>query len=751
MFKFSFRTKLVISFLLAGLIPLGSVGYFVYEKSSASLEREAVSKLVAVKNIKKEVIHRYFEGVADQVVTYADNIMIQDAMNEFTTSFNSLEEELEVDSTELSSYRNELIAFYRDQFGEKYRKENKKSVDFTSLISTLSPPEIILQYKYLADNTYELGNKHQLLTYSDKSSYSKVHKKYHPSIKKFQEKFGYYNIFLVDIETGNIVYSVFKELDFATSLKRGPYSNTNFAEVFNKASNMTDSGSFVLVDFELYTPSYESPASFIGTPIFKDGKKVGVLIFQMPIDRINAVMSERSGMGKTGETYIVGSDHLLRSDTFLDKEHRSVVSSFKHPDKGRVDSEQVRLALKGLTGDMLSSNYLGEEVISAYTPFNVLGLKWGLIAEISKSEAFAAVTEIKNTILMAAGICFVCLILIAILMSTRLSKDLARRVSAVAGKLSKTADGVGVVSSSILGSSVKLSEAATQQASSLQETVSSIDEISSMVQRNAEAAESSTSVSQRSNEAAMKGKETVETMMSSISSIAKDNEEIGKEVLRNNDELSKVVTLIGEIGEKTNVINDIVFQTKLLSFNASVEAARAGEHGKGFAVVAEEVGNLATMSGKAALEISEMLGNSIQQVEDIVKAATEKVENLMAQSQKNIEEGTHTAEECERVLSEILNNVSSVNEMVREIATASSEQSSGVNEVTKAMQELDQTTHQNTAIAQESATTARQLKSQADELNQGVKELLAIVNSEKQNTNNQKGEVLDLQDRKEVG
>lgn len=100
-------------------------------------------------------------------------------------------------------------------------------------------------------------------------------------------------------------------------------------------------------------------------------------------------------------------------------------------------------------------------------------------------------------------------------------------------------------------------------------------------------------------------------MIHSITEISESNDRIMSQVADGNRKISEIVQVISEIGNKTKVINDIVFQTKLLSFNASVEAARAGEHGKGFAVVAEEVGNLAQMSGNAAKEISDMLNGSV--------------------------------------------------------------------------------------------------------------------------------------------
>ena len=115
---------------------------------------------------------------------------------------------------------------------------------------------------------------------------------YHPIIRNFLHKFGYYDIFLVDPKTGHIIYSVFKELDFATSLISGPYRNTNFARAF-RAAAASGKGSTHIVDFEPYRPSYDGAASFIASPVYDANILVGVLIFQMPIDRINAIMQEQ--------------------------------------------------------------------------------------------------------------------------------------------------------------------------------------------------------------------------------------------------------------------------------------------------------------------------------------------------------------------------------------------------------------------------------------------------------------------------
>jgi methyl-accepting chemotaxis protein len=308
-----------------------------------------------------------------------------------------------------------------------------------------------------------------------------------------------------------------------------------------------------------------------------------------------------------------------------------------------------------------------------------------------------------------------------------LVKNINKTLNQVTSRLRELANKLNSQSDEVSGSSSSLSEASIQQASSLRETVSSIDEISSMIQRNADSASNSTEVSMKSTNAASRGKKTVELMIESIREIADSNDTVMAEVQASNDEISKIVTMIHEIGEKTKVINDIVFQTKLLSFNASVEAARAGEHGKGFAVVADEVGNLATMSGKAALEISGMLDNSIKQVTQIVENTKTKVDSLMTKGKERVQSGAQIAGECGDALDEILQNVSSVNEMIKEISVASSEQASGVREVTKAMQELDRTTQQNSSIAKESSKMAKDLKEQSSILNVAVRDLANIV------------------------
>ena len=328
--------------------------------------------------------------------------------------------------------------------------------------------------------------------------------------------------------------------------------------------------------------------------------------------------------------------------------------------------------------------------------------------------------------------------LIGLFAGVLFARSVSKVIHSISSHLLAEAKDVASTSGQISHSSNLLSAATTEQAAALQETVSSIDEVNAMVAKNAENAKNSEISSIESRDKAVIGQQAVQEMIHAIEDINQNNIEMTKAIEESNQELSDIVKLISEIGNKTKVINDIVFQTKLLSFNASVEAARAGEHGKGFAVVAEEVGKLAQMSGNAAKDISLLLDNSVKKVETIVMSTKQRVEALVSKGSKKVEAGTLTAKRCNVALEEIAASVEKVRMMVGEISTASQEQALGVQEITRAMSELDQVTQQNNVVSQQTAAASQHLADQAhivygiaDELVQVVKGTHATLQKER--------------------
>ena len=441
----SLGAKLVVSFLACGLIPLGVVAFVNYQtadsgmdeisnKGSTDLEQKAYSQLVALRDVKKAQIERYFgerEGdmgvlvetvktlrseafnklranrdvkraaveryfqfINDQILTFSEDQMVIDAMRELRPAFAAYRADAQVSPDIVGKQKDELRTYYTEDFAAEYRRQNEgQSPEAERFFDQLDDDSLALQHAYIRANPNPLGSKHLLDRAPDESSYSKLHGRIHPIVRSYLEKFGYYDIFLVDPETGDIVYSVFKELDYSTSLIDGPYAGTNFGEAFRAANAANNKDAVVLVDYQQYAPSYEAPASFIASPIFDGDDKIGVALFQMPIDRLNAIVGERSGLGETGETYLVGPDLLMRSDSFLDPEKHSVAASFRHPQAGKVDTAAARESLAGKSGSEVVIDYNGNPVLSAYCPVEIGGITWGLLAEIDVAEAFCPKAE----------------------------------------------------------------------------------------------------------------------------------------------------------------------------------------------------------------------------------------------------------------------------------------------------------------------------------------------------------------------
>ena len=349
-----------------------------------------------------------------------------------------------------------------------------------------------------------------------------------------------------------------------------------------------------------------------------------------------------------------------------------------------------------------------------------------LILKYAKSEKENADAVFKASQYILSVV-FIIGTLLGILFSAITIISLVKSLKAINDKLVTSASDLNDVSDKLNGTSIQLSSSTTQQSASLNETVSSLQEISSMVEKNTEHANSSLELTKQAKTNATSGKRNVLEMVQSINQIKDSNEKLIERVKKSNQEISSVINIIKEIGSKAEVINDIVFQTKLLSFNASVEAARAGEMGKGFAVVAEEVGNLAELSGKSADEISSLLERSISTVENIVTDSTSGIDSMLVESSEKVEKGIVLSKECESNLSEITSNVERVSESAREIATASSEQSAGVGEISNAMNEFESTSHTNNNLVNETTVMSTKVKKEVDSINVVVKELSSIL------------------------
>ena len=429
----SLNRTLVTCFIGIGLLPVLLLAVITFNLSRDAIQSQSFNQLNSVNEIKRSTISDYFKTIERQVQTYSNNLMIVDAMRDFRDAFADLAVDAESGLPPETVMRSAVSSFYQNEFAPQYSSQNEgDAIDYQALVDPLPLSAITAQYLYIQENSNPLGSKHLLDAAADGSAYSQLHGLYHPPIRQFLEEFGYYDIFLVDPDTGEIVYSVFKELDYGTSLLDGPYAETNFGDAFRAAATQTDANTTVFSDFRQYLPSYNNAASFIASPIFDGDSLLGVLVFQMPIDRINSVMAERSGMGESGESYLVGSDLLMRSDSFIDPDAHSVSASFRNPETGKIDTLASRSALAGDSGTDIIIDYNGNSVLSAYAPLDIFGERWAILSEIDESEAMASVTALQNISVWVFAVMAIACVVIGYLIARSISRPVVRVSEAIA-------------------------------------------------------------------------------------------------------------------------------------------------------------------------------------------------------------------------------------------------------------------------------------------------------------------------------
>ncbi len=748
--KIGMGTKVITLFLIAGIVPLAIMGILGYKSSSSSLREQAFNQLVSVRETKKKQIEDYFATIRKQIRTFSENGMVVDAMREFKATFKDVRKENGITDYELEEYRSALKTYYKTDFTNEYKQQNNgKDPNAEKYLDQLDDESIALQYNYIKANHNQLGEKHNLDSADDKSTYSKLHAKYHPIIRDFLEQFGYYDIFLVDPDSGDIVYSVFKELDYTTSLKDGPYANTNFGRVYQAANNSNDPNYVKLVDFEPYTPSYEGVASFIASPIYDGYEKVGVLLFQMPVDSINSVMTSNNdwknvGLGDSGETYLIGDDLTMRSQSrFLieDKEgynammkgcgvDQSVLDKIYAKDSTmllqKVDTKGTRAAVAGGANVEIFPDYRNINVLSAYSPVDIEDVKWAIMSEIDESEALSPVAALKSN-MWKLSLGMLALIVGIGYLVTRITGKVTVLITNIIENLTDCSTQITSASEQVSSSSQSLAQGASEQASSLEETSSTMEEMSSMTKRNADNAKEAASIAQQCSSFAEHGNVAVIEMGSSIDKMNSSSMEIVNSM---STSMSEINTSSKKIADITKVIDSIAFQTNLLALNAAVEAARAGEHGKGFAVVAEEVRNLAQRSAAAAKDTAGLIDDCVEKANNGTELTNKCKETLqgIVDDVKESTDNTNTA------LNEIVSSVEKVTTLTKEISSASSEQSDGVGSVNDAIQQIDSITQQNAALAEESASASEEMSAQSNTLLDLVGNLASQVGANKNNT-----------------
>ncbi|RZM80014.1 methyl-accepting chemotaxis protein [Pseudoalteromonas rubra] len=650
----STKLRLLISFLLVGLLPAAFMAITSLITASKALERQAYNQLTSIKHIKHRQIEDYFHA----------------------------------------------------------RKAD------LSLIAT--------QWQQLVNSAPHMDTKQ--LAHSN-----------HTLFKHFIEQKGFYDLFIIDMD-GYIGYTVAQESDYQTNLINGPYRDSGLAQLFRRT---VTGKQFSITDYQQYAPSNNEPAAFIGVPVQSNGQTHSIIALQISIDTINDIMQQRDGMGKTGESYLVGSDLRMRSDSYLDPTAHSVTASFAGTvAHNGVDTLAVRRGLQGYSETELIIDYNGNPVLSAYMPFQFASLNWVLLSEIDKAEAFAPIYQLYWFIALIGVIAIIVIISTTWLIANsvlrplggepRVMRDISERIASgdlrqdfsqdtnvtgvygamrqmtsyltgVIGTISETTSQLAVTAS-------QTSAASEQANTSLQEQHANIEQVALAIAATAQSVESVANSAnqvaalsvdtQSSTEAASQTLAECVSKMTTLDQVISDSERAIKEVESGAQNIGKVIEVIQAITEQTN----------LLALNAAIEAARAGEHGRGFAVVADEVRQLAYKTQQSTGDIETM----IQELQSATTQAVDKMHQSAEVAQASISATNDSAASLQTSVEQI----QEISASAKRIAQEAQQQSETTEEISYNIDAIKQAALDNAAGADQVASASLDLDKQSRKLKQ---------------------------------
>lgn len=590
---------LVVGAAMTTAAALGVSSYIAARTNALTMIQQS---LTAVATERQKALESYFNVIREDTLLVAGSDMARDAVRSFSAAWSAL--------------------------GAK--------------------PQEQLQQLYIDSNPHPTGKKDELVDAGDGSAYSRHHARLHPWFHRLQRERGYYDVFVFDA-AGNLVYTVFKERDYATNLRTGEWRDSDLGVAFRNGLAAA-AGTTHLTDFRAYAPSDNAPAAFISTPIIDEaGKTIGVFAFQMPVDRINAVMNAPHGLGASGDAVIIGHDGLMRSNS------RFTATGTTDILKTRLDAPVIASALRGEAG-IGEVHYRDSASLVASVPFSFGGLRWAVSATQAEGEALAPVHALRQNLIIIALLVLLAVGVLGYLVALTLTRPIVALVSDMGelarGKHDIPLDGlergdeiglmsraVGVFRDSAIRRERLEAQARRQRErddarrTSMEMLVEQfkgevsgvIDNLSNGTSSMRSAADVLSRVASTTLDQATQARSASVESNSNTQTIAAASEELGasireiagqahqasaivnevrQQALATNNDVTALAEGAKNIGRVVELIRSIADQTNLLALNATIEAARAGEAGRGFAVVASEVKSLATQTARATDEIA---------------------------------------------------------------------------------------------------------------------------------------------------
>lgn len=695
----SIRWQLIAAFAILSGVLVTTTVTFSNMLGRKTIHDEATERLLTLRDTRQAQLESFLASMERHLASLAGTNDVPSALGAFTEATERIPAQLapadeegfrDIDAV-VAAARADVRDYYENQFGIVY-EESTGEVAATRTLLPTDPTALLLQAQYISRNPNPLGSKHDLSAAEDGTDYAAVHAAFHPMFRAELERYEYYDIFLVDADTGRVVYSVFKEVDYATSLRDGAFRSSGLARAFESAVDAAP-GQVVFDDFAEYTPSYEAPAAFMGVPIYEGDRLLGALVAQFPIDAMNRVMNAEVGLGETGHTIAVGAaDGLLRSQ-LRESDDNTVLAL-------AVDTEAFELAASGESGVVETVDYAGHEVIAAYSTLSFLGVDWVILAEQTTDEAFASIRAMVQWQLLVGFL----LVVLGLGGGYFLARSIADPIHEVSDRLSKLADGrFAPPISNKRGDEVgDLNNAYNQLSTRLQRVIGDMQraavELSSSATQLMGNVQAQQAGATQQAAAVEETKQAVHVLLQSANSIAS----LGESVLENAEQAQSNAGVIGNrihelssnaanITEILNLIKDIANKSEMLALNAALEGTKAGDAGRGFSLVATQMQRLA-----------EQVMGSVKRIESLtadINAASSASVLASEQAAKLATETTRSAED---------------------ITSAVTAQQAGTTEVDSAMDEVNEVARRSVEVAREMVSSANSLLGLSDTLQDHV-------------------------------
>ena len=471
--------SLILLMLLA--VSIGSnlvVGVIGYINGTDSLKAAAFDRLVEVRDSRAREVTALFESIQSSLLLASRDSAIVDAEQAFSSAYDELDAAAAStpktagnvagsgSSTSAGAVASstpnvltdaqeaQLQSYFTDDFGPKLQKATGKTADASSFLPSDPAARYLLYHYALAKDPAALGDA------GDGSAWSAASATYHDYLSRMASLLKYGDLALID-SGGRVVYTVGKHVDLGASLTSGSYSFTSLATGFDQAMSQNRLDSVVFTDFKPYAPALDAPTAWVVAPLAGADKIVGAIAVQLPASRIDDVMTgglswQKSGLGKTGEAYLVGDDGYMRSlsrdlaenpkqyvkeamaSGLTKQQANEAVTRKESLGIQPVKTQAVARAQQGKTGTITTNGYLGGSTVAAYAPLNLPDpdLRWVIVAEIDTDEALGPVNDFTARLAISAAIIVAIVSIISVIIAgaavrpLRRLRDAARRIAA---------------------------------------------------------------------------------------------------------------------------------------------------------------------------------------------------------------------------------------------------------------------------------------------------------------------------------